>query len=94
MFPKMKWVLAMIFGCLLTSCSQEPTDVIRVWKEDGWSQVTILGKRGPIERTGVLRSEKAQMIEASWIEEEKEKLSSINNPVTIMLFFAFLKRWG
>ena len=73
MFPKMKWVLAMIFGCLLTSCSQEPTDVIREWKEDGWSQVTMLGKRGSIERTGVLRSEKALMIEASWIEEGKRK---------------------
>ena len=47
-------------------------DVIREWKEDGWSQVTILGKRGPIERTGVLRSEKLPMIEASWIEEGKE----------------------
>ena len=73
MFPEMKWVLAMIFGCLLTGCTQEPTDIIREWKEDGWSLVTMLGKRGPIERTGVLRSEKAQMIEASWIEEGKRK---------------------
>lgn len=92
MFPKMKWVLAMIFGCLLTSCSQEPADVIRVWKEDGWSQVTMLGKRGPIERTGVLRSEKAQMIEASWIEEGKRNTKLYKQSIHHYAVLRFFKK--
>ena len=58
---------------VLTACSPEPAEVVGDWEEDGWSKVRTHGKVTDYVRRGKLKSERAQSIEASWIENGKRK---------------------
>ena len=58
---------------ILGGCSQKPEDLIQDWKDDGWSYVTTHGRKGDVIRTGKLESERAQTVEAAWIERGKRK---------------------
>ena len=58
---------------VLLGCSQNPDDIISQWKGKGWSFVATHGKIGEVKRTGVLQSDRAQAVEAAWVEHGKRK---------------------
>ncbi len=58
---------------LLVGCSKKPENLIEEWKNEGWSYVTTHGKKGKVQRTGSLRSDEAQSVEASWVESGNRK---------------------
>ena len=77
--------------CLLVytgACSQNPEDLIGEWKDDGWTYVATHGTKGGVKRTGKLQSEKAQAVEAAWVEggNRKTKLYQQNT-----YFYAVLR---
>ena len=57
----------------LAACSQNPEDLIDKWKDDGWTYVATHGTKGDVKRTGRLQSEKAQAVEAAWVEHGNRK---------------------
>ena len=65
--------LSITLFSIISGCSQKPEDLIKDWKEDGWSYVTTHGTKGEVKRTGKLESERAQAIEAAWLERGKRK---------------------
>ena len=58
---------------VLLGCSQNPDDIISQWKGKGRSFVATHGKIGEVKRTGVLQSDRAQAVEAAWVEHGKRK---------------------
>ena len=42
-------------------------------EKDGWIYVSTHGKKGDVKRTGKLQSEKAQAVEAAWVERGRRK---------------------
>ena len=73
------------------ACSQNPEDLIGEWKDDGWTYVATHGTKGGVKRTGKLQSEKAQAVEAAWVEGGIEKPNSTNKTHTFMQCFALSK---
>ena len=68
-----KQILPFLGFLLFGGCSQNPEDLIEKWKKDGWIYVSTHGKKGDVKRTGKLQSEKAQAVEATWVERGKRK---------------------
>ena len=68
-----KQILPFLGFLLFVGCSQNPEDLIEKWKKDGWIYVSTHGKKGDVKRTGKLQSEKAQAVEAAWVERGKRK---------------------
>ena len=56
-----------------SGCSPNPDNIINEWKENGWSYVSTYGSIGEVKRTGVLQSDRAQAVEAVWVEHGKRK---------------------
>ncbi|MBT3666842.1 MAG: hypothetical protein HN548_05120 [Opitutae bacterium] len=48
-------------------------EVVQEWKDKGWTQVRTHGTKKDFNRCGTLMSEKAQAVEASWVENGKRK---------------------
>ena len=59
-----KEFIAILSLLLLVGCSKKPENLIEEWKNEGWSYVTTHGKKGKVQRTGSLRSDEAQSVEA------------------------------
>ena len=80
-------ILFSLLVCL-GACSQNPEDLIGEWKDDGWTYVATHGTKGGVKRTGKLQSEKAQAVEAAWVEGgmRKTKLYQQSN-----YFYAVLR---
>ena len=78
------------FTLLITlgACSQNTEDFIDDWEDDGWTYVATHGTKGGVKRTGKLQSEKAQSVEAAWVEGgiRKTKLYQQSN-----FFYAVLR---
>ena len=72
----------------LGACSQNTEDFIDDWEDDGWTYVTTHGTKEGVKRTGNLQSEKAQAVEAAWVEGgiRKTKLYQQSN-----YFYAVLR---
>ena len=70
---ELKEFIAIICVLLLVGCGKKPENLIKEWKDEGWSYVTTHGKKGKVQRTGALKSDKAQSVEASWVESGKRK---------------------
>ena len=68
-----KQILPFLGFLLIGGCSQNPEDLIEKWKKDGWIYVSTHGKKGDVIRTGKLQSEKAQAVEAAWVERGRRK---------------------
>ena len=68
-----KQILPFLGFLLIGGCSQNPEDLIEKWKKDGWIYVSTHGKKGDVKRTGKLQSEKAQAVEAAWVERGRRK---------------------
>ena len=81
------FILFSLLVCL-GACSQNPEDLIGEWKDDGWTYVATHGTKGDVKRTGKLQSEKAQAVEAAWVEGgiRKTKLYQQSN-----YFYAVLR---
>ena len=81
------YILSSLLVCL-GACSQNPEDLIDEWKDDGWTYVATHGTKGDVKRTGKLQSEKAQAVEAAWVEGgiRKTKLYQQSN-----YFYAVLR---
>ena len=58
---------------LIFSCSPSKEEVIEDWHRQGWTQVRTHGIVKDFTRYGKLKSEKAQIIEAAWIEKGERK---------------------
>ena len=73
---------------IISGCSQKPENLIKDWKDDGWTYVATHGTKGGFKRTGKLQSEKAQSVEAAWVEGgiRKTKLYQQSN-----YFYAVLR---
>ena len=85
-----KQILPFLGFLLFGGCSQNPEDLIEKWKKDGWIYVSTHGKKGDVKRTGKLQSEKAQAVEAAWVERGKRKTKLTNKLHIIMQFFGLL----
>ena len=72
----------------LGACSQNTEDFINDCEDDGWTYVATHGTKGGFKRTGKLQSEKAQAVEAAWVEGgmRKTKLYQQSN-----YFYAVLR---
>jgi hypothetical protein len=68
-----KYFVFFFLFTFVIGCSKNPDDIINEWKENGWSYVSTHGSIGEVKRTGMLRSEKAQAVEAAWSENGKRK---------------------
>ncbi len=68
-----KFICSFFSMLALLGCSQNPDDIINQWKDKGWSYVATHGKKGEVKRTGVLQSDRAQAVEAVWVEHGKRK---------------------
>ena len=81
------FILFSLLVCL-GACSQNPEDLIGEWKDEGWTYVATHGITGDVKRTGKLQSEKAQAVEAAWVEggNRKTKLYQQNT-----YFYAVLR---
>jgi len=58
---------------LILGCAPEMNEVVQEWKDKGWTQVRTHGTKKDFNRCGTLMSEKAQAVEASWVENGKRK---------------------
>ncbi len=70
-FLKVRYFFLVLF--FLTSCAPELDDVVEEWNQKGWSKVRTHGIRKEFTRHSKLMSEKAQAVEASWIDKGKRK---------------------
>tara|TARA_B100002019_G_C21122128_1_gene523911 strand:+ start:305 stop:613 length:309 start_codon:yes stop_codon:yes gene_type:complete len=68
-----KQILPLLGFLLIAGCSQNPEDLIEKWKKDGWIYVSTHGKKGDVKRTGKLQSDKAQAVEAAWVDRGRRK---------------------
>ena len=86
LFPRLFFLFSLLV--CLGACSQNPEDLIGEWKDDGWTYVATHGIKGDVKRTGKLQSEKAQAVEAAWVEggNRKTKLYQQNT-----YFYAVLR---
>jgi hypothetical protein len=65
---------ALIFFYIFVSgCTREVSDVITEWEEKGWSKVRTHGTQKTHQRHSTLKSDQAQAVEVSWIENGKRK---------------------
>lgn len=78
------------FGC----SSQTPEEIVLEWEEKGWERVAVHGEVGPIERTGKLSSERAQSVEASWVERGRRKTKIYSQKTHFHLVLRFFKEDG
>ena len=79
---------------IIGGCSQKPEDLIKDWKDDGWSYVTTHGTKGEVKRTGKLESERAQAVEAAWIERGKRKTKIYQQNTHHYAVLRFIKKDG
>ena len=78
-----------------SNCSSPTADeIVMEWQGDGWAKVAIHGKVGPIERHGQLSSQKAQAIEASWVERGVRKTKVYPQKSHLYLVLRFFKEDG
>ena len=70
---ELKEFIATLCLLLLVGCGKRPENLIEEWKNEGWSYVTTHGKKGKVQRTGSLKSDEAQSVEASWVESGNRK---------------------
>ena len=65
---------ALIFFYIFAfGCTREVSDVITEWEENGWSKVRTHGTQKTHQRHSTLKSDQAQAVEVSWIENGKRK---------------------
>ena len=69
MFASVEKILIILILSGLSSCANNPEDIIRKWETDGWQFVQLHGQQKPVKRYSVLKSEKAKAVEASWTEK-------------------------
>ncbi|OUU06769.1 MAG: hypothetical protein CBC00_10335 [Verrucomicrobia bacterium TMED40] len=83
------WLPLFCLTYLQLSCSQNVSEVVEDWKQKGWSKVAFHGVASEFIRHGKLMHEKAQSVEASWIQNgvRKTKLYRQSNHHYLMLRF-------
>ena len=57
----------------LAGCAPDLEDVVQEWTDKGWKRVRSHGIEKEFNRHGMLKSQMARAIEASWIENGKRK---------------------
>ena len=84
------FILFSLLVCL-GACSQNPEDLIGEWKDDGWTYVATHGTKGDVKRTGKLQSEKAQAVEAAWVEGGNRKTKLYQQSTYFYAVLRFIK---
>ena len=84
------FILFSLLVCL-GACSQNPEDLIGEWKDDGWTYVATHGTKGDVKRTGKLQSEKAQAVEAAWVERGNRKTKLYQQSTYFYAVLRFIK---
>ena len=92
-FP-IKSFLPFFLLTIIGGCGQKPEDLIADWKKKGWSYVTTHGSMGSFSRTGFLKSDKAQAVEASWIEGGKRKVKVYSQQTYHFVVLRFFREDG
>jgi hypothetical protein len=75
----------------LAACSQNPQHLIDEWKDDGWTYVATHGTEGDVKRTGKLQSEKAEAVEAAWVEGGNRKTKLYQQRTYFYAVLRFIK---
>ena len=83
------WLPLFCLTYLQISCSQNASEVVEDWKQKGWSKVASHGVASEFIRHGKLMHEKAQSVEASWVQNgvRKTKLYRQSNHHYLVLRF-------
>ena len=71
-----------LFG--LAGCAPDLEDVVQEWTDKGWKRVRSHGIEKEFNRHGMLKSQMARAIEASWIENV-----AIPSKIKIITFVLF-----
>ena len=83
-------ILAITMILILAGCAPSASDIVEEWKDQGWKIEKIHGQQGPIQRHGKLMNEKAQAVEASWVENgtrQTKLYSQSNHKILVLRFF-------
>ena len=86
-----KQILPLLGFLLIGGCSKNPEYLIEKWKKDGWIYVSTHGKKGDVKRTGKLQSQKAQAVEAAWVDRGRRKTKLYQQTSHYYLILRFIK---